>query len=131
MLKTTRALAASLAVATLFLASVNTVLAQEFRRLTSAEIREQIVGKTLTGSGRAGNCTFFDRFAADGSATAKCGNYSDTGQWRLGDDALCIKWSKRPNEYCLTFFTDGSKYQVINPNRGPTPFPISVVTGRE
>jgi hypothetical protein len=106
-------------------------MADSLKRLTSAEISAKIIGNTLTGAGRSGNCTFFDHFAADGSASARCGGYSDTGQWRMGEDALCIKWSKRPNEYCLVFFSDGTKYQVINPNRGPDPFPLSVIPGRQ
>lgn len=122
-------LAISLADGALLLGA-QTAVAEECRRLTSADIRERITDNTLTGTGRAGNCTFFDHFAADGSASARCGAYSDTGQWRLGEDALCVKWSKRPNEYCLIFLSDGAKYQVVNPNRGPDPFPLSVVPGR-
>jgi len=105
--------------------------AQEMKRLTSAEIQSRIAQNTITGAGRAGNCTFFDHFAADGSATAKYGTYNDVGRWRMGDDALCIKWSKRPNEYCLSFFGNGTAYQVVNPDRGPAPFPFAILAGRQ
>lgn len=105
--------------------------ADDFKVMTAAEIGEKIVGNTITGLGRRGDCTFYDYFAKDGSATSKCGNYADTGQWRPGGDSLCIKWTRRSNEYCLTFQTDGSKYQVINPDRGPTPFPFSILPGKQ
>jgi hypothetical protein len=120
--------AATLWIALAGFASAN---AQDLKRLTAAEIQSQIVQNTITGAGRAGNCTFFDYFAADGSATAKCGGYNDEGPWRMVDDTLCIKWSKRPNEYCLTFFGNGTTYQVVNPDRGPAPFPFAVLAGRQ
>lgn len=105
--------------------------AQEFSRLTAAELQERVIGNTITGPGRTGSCTFFDHFAPDGSATAKCGSYTDSGTWRIAEDALCVKWSRRPTETCLVMSTDGKEYRVVNPHRGPTPFPFRILTGRQ
>lgn len=105
--------------------------AGEFRPMSAAEIEAGIIDNTITGLGRRGDCTFYDHFAKGGAAISKCGSYSDTGQWRMGADTLCIKWSRRPSEYCLSFQTDGTAYRVINPDRGPDSFPFSILPGRQ
>jgi hypothetical protein len=124
------ATAAAFAVGAWAAAGPRAAAAQDFARMDAAAIQARIVGNTLTGPGRRGDCTFFDHIAMDGAATARCGSYDDAGRWRLVNDELCVKWAKRPTETCLRFFSDGTAFRVVNPDRGPQPFGFRILQGK-
>ena len=78
--------------------------------LTSAEIRDAVVGQTGTGSITGSTITFAMYLAPDGAALARRPTGIERGQWRLTNDGeLCLRWQtyRQGEEYCQNAYREG------------------------
>ncbi len=79
------------------------------------EIESTWIGKELMGTNARGTDLFL-KLQADGTATVKAGNTSDSGNWRLSDDGYCATWQKirAGQEACFTVTRSGNTFKVMN-----------------
>ena len=90
-----------------------TTLAAHAANLTSAEIKNAIVGKTLTFSGAAGSGTTV--YSLNGSASIMFNGKPDKGKWRTKGSSMCDTWTniRKGKEGCYTIQSlGGNKYKT-------------------
>ena len=116
-------------VAALSMMWAGAVAAQMHERLDAAALHSTLIGNTITGTGRTG-CIFYDYYSTDGRATSKCGDYTDTGSWRINEDGqFCLIWSKRAGTNCIELFRSGTSLGMRNPRMGGDLVPVRIEPG--
>lgn len=80
-----------------------------FRRLSGAEIKRLVTGKTVTD-----DVHYTDYFKADGSYEGVFMNKRLTGAWKVKGAELCITRGPEPSQ-CDEFWRSGSKLQRRKP----------------
>jgi hypothetical protein len=87
--------------------------------LTSAAIRDAIVGQTGVGTMSGSNIVYSMYVAPDGTALAKLPTGVDPGNWRLTEDGQwCVAWKlfRGGEEYCQRVYHEGAGYKFVNSN---------------
>jgi hypothetical protein len=85
--------------------------------MSSAEIRESLVGKTGTGPISGSRITYSMYLAADGTAQARHPGFVDSGRWWLtADNQLCTQWQiyRGGREQCSAVYKEGTSYRLAN-----------------
>lgn len=83
--------------------------ADQFKRLSAAEIRAKIVGKVVTDGSH-----WSDRFEPDGTLRAVDLGVSKPGNWKLQGNEMCVvRKARKPVTECFEIwvFKDGVEYR--------------------
>jgi hypothetical protein len=88
---------------------LNAAWADDFRKLSDAEIKHLITGKTVTDE-----VHYTDRFKAGGAYEGVFMNKRSAGTWKVNNGQLCITRGSDP-ETCDEFWRSGFKLQRRKP----------------
>ncbi len=87
-------------------------------RLTAAQIEDEIVGNTGTGTRTSTSATYSMYVAPDGTLIEKLPTRTETGHWRITNDGhFCMQWPTDFNghEICQTVHQAGITIQLASP----------------
>lgn len=90
---------------------------QSKSRLTGEEIKEKIIGNSVSGPTKDGPYTV--HFPGYGQVQGvRSSNYKDRGTWRVQDDLMCIRWDNwwGNAERCWDVFLTGNTVTWIRPD---------------
>lgn len=86
------------------IAAFDAMAAEQFKKLTGAEIRARVSGMEITDEVHSA-----DIFAPGGVLTSYAMGRKSTGAWRVQGDQLCLDRGKEPGSGCFDVLLSGNK----------------------
>jgi len=91
--------------------------AEDFRKLSGAQIRAKLVGMQLTDESH-----WIEAFEPGGKLTSIEMGRMRTGQWHINKDQLCESYSKSEDKNCYDVWISGRTVQMRSQGSTVSPF---------
>ena len=85
----------------------NAGAAEDFRKLSSAQIRHNFPGMEFTDQ-----VHWAERYSADGTLTTREMGTTRVGTWHVKDDQLCVDLGKEGGRGCYEVWMSGNKVEL-------------------
>lgn len=100
----------------------DTALAAKYGVLSSAEIRDRIIGSTLVSRSRRDDTEWIEYFHPDGDLIRQSmgGDVSWSGFWKVSGPVLCWNFHGASNDHCNMLKLDGDRVTLVDTEGSPS-----------